>query len=128
MKSNKSVAIPTNIDNMPFEPSRAWCQKILDVILEIQEAHVADVEAHHFLERESVQLGKTKVFLRKVCMHVCMGGKPAAGHAFSSLSLLLMISTHTHKHRWLMKCWNLSVFHVYPKQPPRSKLSLGQHH
>ena len=36
MKSNKTVAIPQNIDNMPFETSRGWCQKILDAILEIQ--------------------------------------------------------------------------------------------
>lgn len=65
-RPGKLVPFPAVIKGDNFEASRQWCQQVLDAILAVQEAQGEGVEKHKVLERESVQLGKTKIFLRKV--------------------------------------------------------------
>jgi myosin-5 len=69
-KSAKVLALPQRIGGDNQEANRQWCERVLEGIMAVQEAAGAAVEAHKILPADSVQLGKTKVFLRKVAYEV----------------------------------------------------------
>jgi hypothetical protein len=68
-RSSKALSIPRQIGGDNNEVSRQWCQQVLDAIMMIQEQE-DHLEMHKVLQRDSVQLGKTKVFLRKIAYEV----------------------------------------------------------
>jgi len=68
IKQTKKTALPINIAREGTEASLKWCEKLFEgIMLEEQGDGEEPVpENSRTLQRESVQLGKTKIFLRKL--------------------------------------------------------------